>query len=206
VRYRVFKIADVQGDKVSITVDVKQYAINDKVALPELGQQLEGLHARAIPDPRQSRPRVLRQVMCSRAQPASSSRRQLGFGTQGKAGSSRPNRCAESAPHLRRDWPTNRDPVDRVDRVVPDLADLRAVLPTMSLNRLIFSPSDEARPPARSTASLERPPRRGCVPPLRPRAFRPRGRLPAVRASEKRREIRSLGRRECSRERERVGT
>ena len=43
VRYRVFKVTDVQGDNVSMTVEVKQYAVNDKVDLPELGQQLEGL-------------------------------------------------------------------------------------------------------------------------------------------------------------------
>ncbi len=43
VRYRVFKVTDVRGDNVSMTVEVKQYAVNDKVDLPELGQQLEGL-------------------------------------------------------------------------------------------------------------------------------------------------------------------
>lgn len=43
VRYRVFKVTEVQGDQLGISVDVKQYAVDDKVDLPELGSQLEGM-------------------------------------------------------------------------------------------------------------------------------------------------------------------
>lgn len=43
VRYRVFKVTKVEGKNASVSLDVRQYAVNDKIDLPELGGQLDGL-------------------------------------------------------------------------------------------------------------------------------------------------------------------
>ena len=43
IRYRVFKVTKVEGNNASVSLDVRQYAVNDKIDIPELGPQLQGL-------------------------------------------------------------------------------------------------------------------------------------------------------------------